>query len=355
MVVSATERWRALQRARLLACDHDHVLVTVPHDLHPLGLANVSVMPTLLFQAVRDTLGTLLAAPTDRGAQPGILAALHTWRPTLLLHPHGPCFVTGGGLTPEGAWQAVRHGCLLPVRVVMAVLRGKRLAAMRQGVARETLGLHAGVRLPPFLTLLNRLGHPRTTQWNVPIRERYAHGVGVVTSRARDLRGGPLTNARLVADDGHRVTCTWRPRAEEAPVAVTKASGPSHLASTRRGSRWRPSSPPTAHLDGGRLSPALAAACPAAPAPGGPVLRAVPADAGGGPDGLPYAPRPTTSRGARRPGLAGRVCAARRPAPGVLPHLRTARGLHGHHPTRGRATSVRAVRSMRIPPSGQPV
>jgi len=53
--------------------------------------------------------------------------------------------------------------------------------------------------------------------------------------------------------------------------------------------------------------------------------------------------------------LAGRVCAARRPAPGVLPHLRTARGLHGHHPTRGRATSVRAVRSMRIPPSGQPV
>ena len=38
-----TERWLALQRARLLACDHSHVICTLPHDLHPLWLANVPV------------------------------------------------------------------------------------------------------------------------------------------------------------------------------------------------------------------------------------------------------------------------------------------------------------------------
>ena len=53
-----TERWLALQRARLLAGDHYHVIFTLPHDLNPLGLANVPVMTTLLLQAVRDTLGT---------------------------------------------------------------------------------------------------------------------------------------------------------------------------------------------------------------------------------------------------------------------------------------------------------
>ena len=58
-----TERWLALQRARLLACDHYHVIFTLPHDLNPLWLANVPVMTTLLFQAVRDTLGSLLADP----------------------------------------------------------------------------------------------------------------------------------------------------------------------------------------------------------------------------------------------------------------------------------------------------
>jgi len=31
-----TERWLALQRARLLACDHSHVIFTLPHDLNPL-------------------------------------------------------------------------------------------------------------------------------------------------------------------------------------------------------------------------------------------------------------------------------------------------------------------------------
>src|SRR5262249_2613597 len=153
---------------------------------------NVPVMTTLLFQAVRDTLCTLLADPQYLGAQPGILAALHTWSQTLVLHPHVHCLVTGGGLTPTGQWVAVRHGFLLPARVVMAVFRGKMLAAIRQAWARRTLALPASLRPQPFINLLNRLGHPTKTRWNVRIMERYRHGVGVVTYLARYLRGGPI-------------------------------------------------------------------------------------------------------------------------------------------------------------------
>jgi len=211
-----TERWLALQRARLLACDHYHIIFTLPHDLNPLWLANVPVLTTLLFQAVRDTLGTLLADPKYLGAQPGMLAALHTWSQTLVLHPHVHCLVTGGGLTADRQWKAVRNGFLLPARVVMAVFRGKLLAAIRQALAREALALLEGVRPQPFLNLLHRLGHPRKTKWNVHIRERYRHGAGVVTYLARYLRGGPLKNARLVAYDGDRVTFTCRARPEEA-------------------------------------------------------------------------------------------------------------------------------------------
>lgn len=210
------ERWLALQRARLLACEHYHVIFTVPHDLHPLWLAHVPVMTTLLFQSVRATLLALRADPQYLGAQPGLLAALHTWSQTLVLHPHVHALVTGGGLPPTGQWQAVRYGFLLPVRVVMAVFRGKLLAAIRHGLAREELVLPAGLALQRFLNLLNRLGHPRKTKWNVHIRERYRHGAGVVTSLARYLRGAPLKNTRLVAYDGARVTFTCRPRQEEA-------------------------------------------------------------------------------------------------------------------------------------------
>jgi hypothetical protein len=127
-----TARWRALQRARRLACDHAHGIFPVPHALNPLWLAHVPGMRTLRLQAARDTFVALLADAKYLGAPPGLMAALHPWSQPLGLHPHLPCWVTGGGLTPDGHWQAVRHGCLLPVRVVMAVLRGTLLGALRQ-------------------------------------------------------------------------------------------------------------------------------------------------------------------------------------------------------------------------------
>jgi hypothetical protein len=260
-----TERWLALPRARLLACDHYHVIFTLPHDLNPLWLANVLVMTTLLFQAVRDTLDSLLADPQSLGAQPGIMAALHTWSQTLVLHPHVHSLVTGGGLPPDGQWQGVRHGFLLPARVVMAVLRGKLLAAIRQAVAREALGLPDGLRPQQMLHLLTRLGHPRQTQWNVRIMERYRPGAAVVTSLGRYLRGGPIKNARLVACAGARVPFTCRPRQEAAD-----------------GDR------PAADLGGGGLAPALAPACARAADARGAGLWPGPCHSGGRLGGRPH-------------------------------------------------------------------
>jgi hypothetical protein len=143
------------------------VIFTLPHALNPRWLANVPVMSTLLFQAVRDTLGTLLADPKYLGAQPGIIAALHTWSQTLVLHPHVHCLVTGGGLTPTGQWVAVRHGFLLPARVGMAVFRGKMLDALRRAVARAEVERPATMQPQQWLPLLHRLGHPKKTPWNV--------------------------------------------------------------------------------------------------------------------------------------------------------------------------------------------
>ena len=46
---------------------------------------------------MRDTLLELLGDEAYLGAKPGIIATLHTWTQTLLLHPHVHCLVTGGG------------------------------------------------------------------------------------------------------------------------------------------------------------------------------------------------------------------------------------------------------------------
>jgi Transposase zinc-binding domain/Putative transposase len=210
-----TERWWALQRARLLAWDHAQGLCTLPPALTPRWLATVPVRTPLLLQAGRATLGPWLAAPTSLGAPPGRLAALPTWSHTRVRPPHVHGLVPGGGRTPAGQGVAVRHGLLLLARVGRAVLRGQIVDALRQPWARGAWALPAALRPPPWGTRRHRLGHPRQTQGPVRLRERSRHGAGVVPSRARDRRGGPSTNARRVAWDGAHVICSSRPRAAE--------------------------------------------------------------------------------------------------------------------------------------------
>jgi hypothetical protein len=168
-------------------------------------------MTTLLFASVRDTLLELLNDEYYLGAKPGIIATLHTWTQTLLLHPHLHCLVTGGGLNEAGHWVAVRHGFLLPSRVAMALFRGKLLAAVRQGLVHGTLQVPAGRSRQQVENLLNKLGRQK---WNVHIRERYPHGTGVLIYLARYVRGGPLANQRLVASAHGAVTFRYRVNGE---------------------------------------------------------------------------------------------------------------------------------------------
>lgn len=196
------EAWLAARTAQLLACDHYHVIFTIPHELEPLWYENRRATTELLFRCVRDTLFELLGDARYLGARPGVVATLHTWGRTLTFHPHVHCLVTGGGLGAVG-WRGVRNGYLLPVRVVCALFRGKLLAALRAACARGQLRLPSELCPVRLDNLLRRLGHRR---WNVRIQERYAHGRGVLVYLGRYLRGGPISNRRLVAvDDAHVV------------------------------------------------------------------------------------------------------------------------------------------------------
>jgi hypothetical protein len=156
------ERWLAPHKARLLACDHDHVLVTMPDERRELGLAHVRAMTTLVLATVHETLVERLGDAQSLGARPGIIAARHTLSQTRVLHPHLHCLMTGGGLTAEGQWWAARHGFLRPVRVVMAVFRGKRLQAIDTAVHQGQLTRPAGRHPWQWDTLRNKLG-PRVT------------------------------------------------------------------------------------------------------------------------------------------------------------------------------------------------
>jgi len=196
------ERWLEKQKARLLACDHYHVILTVAHELHRFWWLNTRLMVEVLFQSARDTLFKLLHDVEYLGAQPGVMISLHTWGRPLGLHLHVHCLVTGGGLSVGGEWIPVRNGFLLPGRVVRDLFRGKFIAGMRKALRRGKLVLPDGMRPQQVENLLNQLGRKK---WNVCVKERYGHGRGVLTYLARYVKGGPITNQRLSCAEENEV------------------------------------------------------------------------------------------------------------------------------------------------------
>jgi hypothetical protein len=198
-----TERWLDMQKARMLACDHYHAIFTQPHQLNDLWWCNNRLMVGLLFHSAIDTLMELLKDKRYLGALPGIIASLHTWGRNLSQHPHLHCLITGGGWTDAG-WKPVTGGYLLPFAVVRTLFRGKYIAALRQAYQAGDLHLPTGMSAQQFENLLNKLG--RKVKWNVHIRERYAHGEGVMTYLSRYVKGGPINNTQLRPSAGDRIT-----------------------------------------------------------------------------------------------------------------------------------------------------
>ena len=209
------EQWLDRQKARLLACDHYHTIFTVAEELNEVWRSNRKVFTRLLFHSVRDSLLMLLADPKYLGATPGLVMAMHTWGRNLSEHPHIHCLVTGGGLTGDGKWSPLVKTCLLPRTVLMIIFRGKFLDALREAAEQGQLRPPGDMRLNQLKGLLNKLG--RMT-WNVKIMERYTSIAGVLTYLARYLRGGPISNRRLLAFDEGMVTFRYQDHRDLDPA-----------------------------------------------------------------------------------------------------------------------------------------
>jgi Putative transposase/Transposase zinc-binding domain len=189
------ERWLAGWQNKLLNCPHFHTVFTTPHQLLPLWRYNKREFATALFQSASESLLQLLSEEEFLGGQVGLLAALHTWSQTLAGHVHLHVLVTAGGLSEGGRWQSAKKSCLLPRRVLMMVFRGKLRAALLRALQRGVLRIPPDTSAAQLRSLLNRLGR---IDWNVKILERYDHGNGVAKYLARYLRGGPISNQRLI-------------------------------------------------------------------------------------------------------------------------------------------------------------
>lgn len=206
------ERWLKKRCDELLPVPYFHVVFTLPEELNILALGNPAVFYGLLFDSASQTLLEIAADPKHLGARLGILAILHTWGQTLVLHPHLHCILPGGGPSLDGEhWVAASEGFLLPVRVLAPVFRGKFLAGLKRLYNEGRLSLSAGAEplLDPFAfhDLLDRLYRK---SWWVYSKPPFGGPEQVLKYLARYTHRVALANHRLVRLENHQVTFTYK-------------------------------------------------------------------------------------------------------------------------------------------------
>ncbi len=121
-----TREWVVKQQERLLDCDYFLCTFTLPHTLRSVARAHQKPVYGALLQAAAAALETLCLDPKYLGAQPGILAVLHTHSRDLGFHPHAHLLCCAGGLTPQGHWRFPTNAhFLVPGWALSKIFRAK--------------------------------------------------------------------------------------------------------------------------------------------------------------------------------------------------------------------------------------
>ena len=214
----ARERWLHARERELLDVPYVHVVFTLPHALLPLAYRNSARLYTWLFQTSAATLREVAADPRHLGAEIGVLSILHTWGQTLVRHPHVHCVVPAGGLSPDHQrWIRPKYaGFFLPVKVLSRVFRGKFVAALRRAYARNELDLAGAtehLRDPAqWHAFVDALFE---TDWVVYAKPAFGGASAVLRYLGRYTHRVAISNHRLRAFDGERVTFQWKDYAHD--------------------------------------------------------------------------------------------------------------------------------------------
>jgi hypothetical protein len=209
----ARRRWLQAQQRDLLNTNYFHVVFTVPHELNPLVLTTPRPLLDLLFEASSQTLLEVAADPNRLGAEIGFLSILHTWSSNLLPHYHIHCVVPGGGLSADQRrWIPTSHPLfLLPIPVLRTVFRNKFLDGLRQLYRKGLLECRgpaaAFADAVWFEELITKLG---SKKWFVYAKPPFGGPAHVLGYLGRYTHRMAISNHRLTAFDGQRVSFRWR-------------------------------------------------------------------------------------------------------------------------------------------------
>jgi hypothetical protein len=207
-------RWVEARRAELLPTPYFHTVLTLPHELNPLVLANKRLLLGQLFRSASETL--LDFGQRRLGGQLGTTMVLHTWDQLLKPHFHLHALVPGGALADDGQrWRPTHPKFLFPVKALSMVFCAKYLDALSQLHAEQalrftdaTLALEAPTA---FDTFVQRL---RSKKWIVYAKPPFGGPEQTLNYLGRYTHRVAISNHRLLDMQGDQIRFTFRNRAQ---------------------------------------------------------------------------------------------------------------------------------------------
>jgi hypothetical protein len=205
---TAAHDWLEARKRDLLPVAYYHVVFTLPAAIADIAFTNKAAVYDALFKATAETLMTIGADPRHLGARLGATLVLHTWGSSMTHHPHIHGIVPGGGLVPDGSrWIDCRARFFLPVRVLSRLFRRlmcERLEALHASGALQFPGRNAHLAEPDAFAALVR--QQRRRDWVVYAKRPFAGPEQVLAYLARYTHRIAISNSRITAFDGQRVT-----------------------------------------------------------------------------------------------------------------------------------------------------
>ena len=209
----ARQHWLVARREELLDVPYFHAVFTIPECLNALALYAPEVVYPILLRAAGHALLDLGA--TKLRARLGILTVLHTWGQTLPFHPHVHCVVPGGGFSLDGRrWVRVRKvSFLFAVKALSRRFRTLFCNAIREAFAEGLLAAVAEIVTDATaLDLLIAQAHK--TDWHSYVKPPFSGPEQVLAYLAAYTHRIAISNRRILAFDGQRVTFSYRDYAE---------------------------------------------------------------------------------------------------------------------------------------------
>ena len=215
-------RWVEARRAELLTTPYFHTVVTLPHELNPLVLANKRLLLGLLFRSASETL--LDFGQRRLGGQLGATMVLHSWDQLLNPHFHLHALVPGGALADAGqSWHPTHPKFLFPVKALSTVFRAKYLDGLSELYAEHALRLmDATLALEEPKVFNSFVARLRSKKWIVYAKPPFGGPEQTLSYLGRYTHRVAISNHRLLDIEGDQIRFTFRNRQQGDRVEVAQ-------------------------------------------------------------------------------------------------------------------------------------